>query len=523
MRVMYFFRIALAMKGVDSTMKRSISVISAVVLLFCLLPGAKASDKGRHNWYEVFVRSYQDSNADGIGDLNGLISRLDYISDMGYNGLWLMPIMPSPSYHKYDVTDYCAVDPEYGDLDDMRELVKQAHQRGISLIIDLPVNHTSTEHPWFKNAADALRTGTDSPYISYYNFSAKPEQGYVPLGDTGWYYEERFAGGGMPDLALDSPDVRREISGITAFWLKEIGVDGFRLDAVTSYYTGQRDKNIAFLRDLKTMCDQAAPDCYLVGECWAGLSEISAYYESGIDSFFLFPASQAEGFVVASLRGRSAHAERFARQYANVLDSIKDGALAPFLANHDTGRTIGSVQGRKNLAIAKFAHGVVNMLGGNVFTYYGDEIGMVGSGDDPNKRLAMFWNENDMTEQPPGVTRLEYAYPSVDDQLKDENSLLNYMKALNHARLAHPLIAEGDNGFVYVSGDVCLMSREGPAGINYIAMNFSSSADGTCEVPENLKITRDLETGEGKAALDGTKLTLPPYAIVILEAAAGGA
>lgn len=494
-------------------MKRFICLLLMCLLLLSAVSVQAEADL-HNNWYEVFVRSYQDSDGDGIGDLPGLISRLDYIAEMGYNGLWLMPVMPSPSYHKYDVVDYCAIDSEYGTLEDMRALLNAAHQRGIRVIIDLPINHTSVLHPWFLAACEALRAGEDSPYIGYYCFSQQP--GGVPVADTGWYYEEAFAGGGMPDLNLDNPAVWEEIQSIAAFWLEDMGADGFRLDAVTSYYTGDQEKNIAALRIFKEMCAEISPESYLVGECWAGLTTIAAYYESGVDSFFLFPASQAEGFVASCLRGRGSHAEKFAKNYQAVLDAIPEGILAPFLCNHDTGRTVGSVQGRANLPVAKFAEGVLNMMQGNVFTYYGEEIGMVGSGDDPNKRLAMYWDDGDMTQQPPGVTRLEYAYPSVSEQLKDEASLLTYCKRANQIRLAHPAIANGQNEFLHVQGDLCVMRRSGEYGECLIAMNFSAKDAQQWQTPEGAYIADDLETGTEAAALSEGLLTLPPYGIAVL-------
>ena len=495
-------------------MKRFFFILTAFLLILPLVPAL--AEPGVYNWYEVFVRSFQDSDGDGIGDLRGLISRLDYIRDMGYEGLWLMPIMPSPSYHKYDVTDYFAIDPEYGAMDDMLDLVDEMHARGMRLIIDLPINHTSTQHPWFQAASTALRSGQDIPYIAYYHFSREGDG--VPLGNSGWYYEEQFSGGNMPDLALENPDVVEEIRAIAEFWLIDVGVDGFRLDAVTSYFTGDTEANVAFLKQFNDMCQEIRPGCYLVGECWAGLSVIAEYYQSGVDSFFLFPASQAEGFVASSLRGRgSTHAEKFAKAYQNVLDAIPSGTLAPFLSNHDTGRTIGSVQGRSNLPLAKFAEGVLNMMQGCVFTYYGEEIGMVGSGDDPNKRLAMFWSDGDMTDQPPGVTSLEYAYPSVEDQQADPDSLLNYCKAVSNARRQVPAIAQGENEFVLAEGEICLMRRTLGGESVLIALNCSAKDTLACSLPGRADLLFDLETGHEAAALEDDTLTLPPYAIVILK------
>jgi len=493
----------------------------AVVILMCLTFPAGGEDARNmslnNNWYEIFVRSFQDSNNDGIGDLQGVISRLDYLQDMGYNGLWLMPVMPSPSYHKYNVTDYLNIDPEYGSLADMRQLTDAVHERGMKLIIDLAINHTGLGHPWFVQASEALHSGKKSAFIDYYNFRQERSDKWIPLGNTGWFYEEQFAGGGMPDLNLDNPDVRTQLSLILDFWLNVMDIDGFRLDAVTSYYTGDHDRNVEFLHWIKEECERLKPGSYLVGECWENLGTIARYYQSGVDSFFLFPGSQAEGFIASSLRGRSKRAEKFVSRYQQVLEAIPDGVLAPFLGNHDTGRTIGSVQGRKNTAIAKFAEGVLNMMQGNVFTYYGEEIGMVGSGVDPNKRLAMYWNDGDMTEQPPGITAVEYAYPPADVQLADPGSLLNYCRKLNRVRNAYPMIANGENTFIYVSGDVLLMERVLDGRSCLIAMNFSPKTEESCPVREDTVIGMDIETGAGSAVLTEGTLHLPPYAIVILE------
>lgn len=493
-------------------MKRITAILIALMLL------ASACAEPAANWYEVFVRSYQDSDGDGLGDLPGLNQRLDYIEDMGWRGLWLMPVMPSPSYHKYDVTNYMAVDAQYGTLDDMRALIDAAHERGISVIIDLPINHTSTQHPWFVAACEALENSDpDNAYIDYYNFNQTGGNGFTPLGETGWFYEERFAGGGMPDLNLDNPAVRDEIRAIMDFWLTDVGADGFRLDAVTSYYTGDTPANVAFLAWLKRTAEEIKPGAYLVGECWANLKTIADYYKSGVNSFFLFPAAEAEGFLAASLRGRGKHAEKFASQYQKVLDAIGKGRLAPFLCNHDTGRTVGLVQGRSNPAACKFAEGLLGMLGGSVFTYYGEEIGMVGSGDDPNKRLAMYWSDGDMTDQPPGTTSVEYAYPSVEEQLADANSLLNYVRAVNHTRLDNPAIADGENEFLLAEGDLCLMRRTAEAETCLIAVNFSAKSPGEITLDGTCEIACDLEVGGEAASLSNGVLTLPPYGIAVLK------
>ncbi len=300
-------------------------LIACMMMLSPLAVGEVDSDN--YNWYEVFVYSYQDSNGDGIGDLPGLMSRLDYIHDMGYDGLWLMPIMPSPSYHKYDVMDYMAVDPQYGTLEDFKALVAACHERGIRIIIDLPVNHTSTQHPWFLAACDAVCAGDmEDPFVSYYNFSQGGAAKTIPVSGTEWYYEEQFAGGNMPDLNLDNPAVLEEIRSIIGFWLTECDVDGFRLDAVTSYFTANTEKNIVLLNEIKAMAEATKPGSYLVGEVWTGLDTIAEYYKSDLDSFFLFPMSQAEGYIVRSLRSRNSPAETFVKYLRQVEEAFPRGS-----------------------------------------------------------------------------------------------------------------------------------------------------------------------------------------------------
>ena len=474
------------------------------------------------NWYEVFVRSYQDGDGDGIGDLKGLMSRLDYIADMGYDGLWLMPIMPSPSYHKYDVKDYCAIDPQYGTLDDFNALVSACHERGIRIIVDLPVNHTSVSHPWFTQACTALRKKeTDNPYIDYYCFSEKGGQKMIPVPGTSWFYEEQFSGGGMPDLNLDSEAVRGEIRNILDFWLNECGADGFRLDAVTSYYAANTARNVDFLKWLHETAESLKPGCFMVGEAWLGLESIAEYYESGVDCFFLFPASQAEGYIAKIIRARSKPAQQFVKYMEQVEAAMGDHLLAPFIGNHDTGRAVGSLQARSAPERAKFAEALINLMGGATFTYYGEEIGMVGSGDDPNKRLAMYWNDSDMTLQPPGTTNIEYAFPCADDQLADESSLLNYCRALNHLKLKVPSIARGENEFIYSDDDLCVMKRTWNGEESYIAVNFSGKKTHTYELAEDGgTLAGQLDACSEKASVQlssaGASITLPPYAVVVL-------
>ena len=391
--------------------RRIVTCLLSLLLLFSLLPSARAEAVPDADWYEIFVRSFADSDGDGIGDLNGVRDKLDYVASLGVGGVWLMPVMPSPSYHKYDVTDYCAVDPEYGSLDELRLLLDEAHARGLRLILDLPVNHCSSLHPWFLSAA----ADPASPYRDYFNWSDEAADGYAPCGES--WYECRFVDA-MPDLNLDNPAVREEIREILRFWLEELGVDGFRLDAVTSYYTGRAADNIAFLNWLADTAHAVAPDCFLVAEAWEGLDAIARYAESRVDSFFCFPVSQSEGYIAKVLGRANRHPGRSYGDYTALLEQTlpADSIPAPFLENHDTGRTVGFT-GRNDPDKTKMAFGLLALMRGDLFLYYGQEIGMVGSGEDPNKRIGMLWtSEAETTLPPPGTTKVEYAYPSVAEQ-----------------------------------------------------------------------------------------------------------
>ena len=194
-------------------------------------------------FYEVFVRSFQDSDGNGIGDLKGLISKLDYLNDgdpattddLGVTGIWLMPVAESPSYHGYDVTDYDTVERDYGTNEDMKALVAAAHERGIAVITDLVLNHTSVEHPWF---VDSLTPG--SAKAGWYRWSDTDpgisRSDGTPVWhekDGRWYYGYFWEG--MPDLDLTNPDVTKELERVADTWLTDIGVDGFRLDAIRYY------------------------------------------------------------------------------------------------------------------------------------------------------------------------------------------------------------------------------------------------------------------------------------------------
>ena len=186
-------------------MKKRLSLILCVVLLCQLLSGCgkttetvREPDDAYRCYYEIFVGSFCDSDGDKCGDLSGITEKLDYIEDMGFTGIWLTPIMPSPTYHKYDVTDYYGIDPSFGTMEDFETLLKECHKRNIRLIMDLVFNHTSSSHPWFLEACDYLeQLGEKEPdeneckYVNYYNFAKDQAQtpNWYQIGSSDWYYE----------------------------------------------------------------------------------------------------------------------------------------------------------------------------------------------------------------------------------------------------------------------------------------------------------------------------------------------
>ncbi len=176
-------------------------------------------------FYEIFVRSYNDSNADGIGDFNGITQKLDYLQSLGVTAIWLMPIHPSPSYHGYDVLNYYAVNPQYGSLGDFKRLLSEAHSRGMRIIIDLVLNHTSSQHPWFVEA----NSNPQSKYRDWYVWSETDQGNGWHAGKSGYYFG--LFSEVMPDLNYRNPEVTAQMEKMARFWLNEVGIDGFRLDA----------------------------------------------------------------------------------------------------------------------------------------------------------------------------------------------------------------------------------------------------------------------------------------------------
>ncbi|MBQ9332992.1 MAG: alpha amylase [Lachnospiraceae bacterium] len=444
-----------------------------------LLPPNIIDDNYR-NYYEIFVGSFCDSDDDGIGDLRGIESKLDYISDLGCNGIWLTPVMAAPSYHKYDTTDYYMIDPAFGTNEDFKSLADACHERGIRLIIDLVINHSSNEHPWFKEACDYLRTLPEGgepdpgvcPTVDYYHFSReKLNASYSEVSGSDWYYEAVFYYT-QPDLNLHNEAVVDELEKVAAYWIG-LGCDGFRMDAAMHYDDEVSSYNTDFLHDYYEYCRTLDPDFYMVSEVWASEKTIADYYASGTPSFFNFDAADAEGKLIRAGRGKLT-AEKFVEACADYEKTYgaanPDFIDAPFITNHDMGRVANALQSKP--ADMKMTAGLLLSMSGSPFIYYGEEIGLKSKGNaDENKRLHMNWDgtvytgagaDSGVCRDPQGAdTDIEQSFPSVEDQERDPDSILSYYKKALAIRNAYPEIARGRIGIIdeLTDGHIAVMTK----------------------------------------------------------------
>ncbi len=490
-------------------------------------------DDNYRTWYEIFVYAFCDSNGDGIGDLPGVISKLDYLQELGINGIWLMPIHPSTSYHKYNVSDYYAIDPAYGTMADFERLMDECERRGIRVILDLVVNHTGSEHPWFQKAVSYLQSlpagkepdVKECKYLDYYYFTKEQRSTNRTVNGTDWYYEGVFDYA-MPDLNWGSDAVRAEVKAIMEFWLDK-GVAGFRVDAAKEFYSGKTAENIEVLCWLQATAAAIDPDCYMVAEVWESFSMIAEYYKSGFTSIFNYAFGNSNGKIISVLRG--AGNPSVVSTYATALEKADkayranhpDYIDAPFLSNHDVGRIAGFV-GRDEAKI-KLAGAMNLLMSGSAFIYYGEEIGMVGAGNDPSKRAPMYWNaaRNNGTADPPPECDIPESYPfaSVEEQQTDPSSIYNYYRQAIAIRKALPVISHGTVTAEAALNQGCISAQRktwnGESCI--ILMNISDQAARVdLSGYTGWKLAASLSADGGTVSLKDSTLTLPAYGLAVL-------
>lgn len=496
-------------------------------------------DDNYRTWYEIFVYSFCDSDGDQVGDLRGVISKLDYIADLGFNGIWLMPVMPSPSYHKYDVKDYREIAPEYGTMADLEELAAECDRRGIKLILDLVLNHTSSEHPWFTAACEYLESldagkepsAEECPYYEYYHFvKGNPSSDtWYQVGSTDYYYEGVFWSG-MPDVNFESQALRKEFEDIVDFWLDK-GVGGFRLDAVKEFYSGSTGKNVEVLTWLNDYVKSVDPDAYMVGEAWEGLGTYAQYYASGIDSFFDFEFAGPTGVVTKTLAftGETNSAQAYAKALCRVQNAIReyreDAIDAPFFVNHDMARAAGYMQYDERKV--KMAAPLNLLMSGSAFVYYGEEIGMTGSGRDENKRAPMYWSSDaqaeGMTSGPLDMEPQENRFPSAEKQMKSGSSIYSFYKDTILLRNQNPEIARGTVARLeeITDQDIAAISKTYEGKTIYLLYNLSETEKKQVTLPEEqygqLEIAGYLSVDGKKVTMKNGVVTLPSYSVVVLR------
>ena len=517
--------------------------LAAVALFFAALltcGGEKPSWWQDAVFYEVFVRSFQDSNGDGIGDLNGLIDRLDYLNDgdpatstdLAVTALWLMPIMESPSYHGYDVVDYYKVDADCGTNADFQRLVDEAHERGMQVIIDLVLNHTSIMNPWF--IASLSRS---SPYREGYVWS-DVNPGYAgPWGEQVWhsrggafYYAVFWSG--MPDLNCRNPAVTTRMFDVARTWLLDRGADGFRLDAARHLIedgASQEDTPAThfWLAGFNAAVKGWAPDSYLVGEVWAEPEVIVTYLNHEVDQCFEFSLAEA---IVSGVRDGAP--SRVSGALARVLRLYPEGRFATFLSNHDQERVMSQVLGSG--AKAKLAAAVLLTLPGTPFIYYGEEIGMTGTKPDERIRTPMQWAPSPAdgftTVIPWEPVQTDAASRTVGSQTTDASSLLSTYRQFIRLRLGHAALRTGSTTLID-AGTAPLLGYVRTAGTETLLVvhNFASSPHPVAirvpSLPAGTYGAVDLLVGgnalpctvDDTGTLRGLDMTIAPCGTIILD------
>ncbi|WEK55286.1 MAG: alpha-amylase family glycosyl hydrolase [Candidatus Cohnella colombiensis] len=486
-------------------------------------------------YYEIFVRSFADSNGDGIGDLNGITRQLDYLQSLGIEGIWLTPIQPSPSYHGYDVSDYYGINPDFGTLDDFKTLITEAHNRDIRIIMDLVINHTSTEHPWFIDSAQ----GKDSPYRDWYTWASHREKGATPTdGATGqepWHPkgDDKYLGifwSGMPDLNFDNADVRSEMIKIGQYWLK-FGVDGFRLDAAKHIFGDFKstiasktvqNKNQVWWQEFRHGLNEVNPEAYLVGEVWDGAAVIAPYLDNALDSAFNFDLA---GTLLSTASSEKATSIAFTLSRVHeFFGKSSNGQFidAPFLSNHDQTRVMSAVKG--NVNHAKTAAALLLTMPGKAFIYYGEELGMSGIKPDERLREPFPWSRDGgsimETTWEPSMYRGD---GEVSVQAEDESpdSLLNRYRQLISWRKQEVALRSGKIAtYDSDNGSVLTYIRSADEQQLLVAHNLSGTSQSLTlseTDAQPIAFTKVALTTDNGAQLSEHILQLPPYTTAILK------
>lgn len=456
--------------------------------------------------YELNIKAFKDSNSDGKGDIRGIISKLDYLQILGVNCLWLLPMYPSPGLDDgYDISDYYSINPDYGTIDDFEKLIHESHRRGIRILGELVLNHTSDQHPWFIEA----KKGEGSKYHDYYVWSdtyRKYQETRIIFSDTeksnwtwcdecGMYYWHRFFRS-QPDLNFDNEEVRSEIKKIFRFWF-DLGLDGFRVDAVPYLFEseGTDCENLPethqFIKELRSIIDNEYPDRILLAEANQWPEDLVKYFGCGDEFHMAFNFPLMPRIFMAF---RKENSEPIINIIKHIPDIPATCQWAIFLRNHDEltlemctdeerdylyrayaedkrMQLNKGIRRRLNPLLKndrrkiELAYAMLFTLPGTPVVYYGDEIGMgdnIYLGDRNGVRTPMQWNEDRNAGfsdckpsmlYSPVIIDPEYNYNAinVEAQLNNQASLLNFIRRLIHKRKEHPVFGNGRIKFIEIN------------------------------------------------------------------------
>ncbi|MDH3306338.1 MAG: maltose alpha-D-glucosyltransferase [Acidimicrobiia bacterium] len=513
-------------------------------------------------FYEVPVYAFADSNGDGVGDFAGLTERLDYLQWLGVDCLWVLPFFPSPLRDGgYDVSDFTSVDPRYGTLDDVQRFIEAAHQRGLRVISDMIVNHTSDAHPWFQAARQP-----DSPMKDWYVWSDDIAQWsearviFIDTHDSNWswdpvagrYFWHRFFDH-QPDLNFDNPEVREAIKDVVRFWL-DIGFDGLRLDAVPYLFErdGTNGENLpethAYLKELRAMVDDEYPDKILLAEANQWPVDVVPYFGDGDECHMAFNFPVMPRLYMAVAQQDASSVIDILQQTPAIPESAQWGV---FLRNHDEltlemvsdtdreymyARYAPDPAMKKNVGIRRrlaplmdndrqrieLLIGILLSLPGSPILYYGDEIGMGDIyllNDRDGVRTPMQWDDSPgagFSADPSAPTYLPIvdmpgygpADVNVVGQQMDPHSLLSWVREILALRQRLPVMGTGD--FVHAPADnpaVLSFERTDESQRVLVVANLSAS-------PVTVNLKRRLETltaMRGVAITDLETVSLPSY------------
>lgn len=526
-------------------------------------------------FYQVYVRAFRDSNGDGHGDLQGLKQKLDYLQELGVDCIWLMPIYPSPLKDDgYDIADYYNIAETFGTLDDFKALMEASHQRNIRIVMDLVLNHTSDQHPWFQ----ASRADLNSPYRDYYVWSdtdQKYKDARIIFIDTepsnwawdeqaGQYYWHRFYAS-QPDLNYDNPGVQEEMLKVASFWL-DLGIDGFRADAVPYLFEreGTNCENLpethAYLKKLRAFLDQNYPGRILLCEANQWPEDVRPYFGDGDEFHMGFHFPIMPRIYMAIKKEQAGDMREILRRTPQIPESCQ---WCIFLRNHDE-LTLEMVTGeerlwmwvnyapqprmRLNLGIRRrlaplldnderkiqLAYSLLFTLPGSPILYYGDEIGMgdnIWLDDRNGVRTPMQWDEGATAGFSEGPAKSLYA-PIIDDdvyvaarvnvkaQRLDPNSRLNVIRRMIAVRKQHRAFGWGEFEWIDVQNDAVAVFRRSHDGGTILAMhNLSDTKQKiSYQTKEPAKSMTDLLTQEEFIPVqENHKIELMPYQYLWLK------